>query len=71
MSDLSKKIGLAIRQARINAGLTQVQFSTKAGISQALLSAYENGTENLTAAQTERLFDALGMDVEVVGKLRN
>lgn len=60
-----------IRQARLKAGLTQVECAKKVGISQGMLSAYENGTENLTVAQIERIFGVLDLAVLFYGKSKD
>jgi len=67
---LQKRIGHAIRQARKKANLTQEQCAEKIGITQAMLSDYEVGKANLTSSQIERIFNAMDMDVEVIGKVR-
>jgi HTH-type transcriptional regulator / antitoxin HipB len=68
---LSQRIGVSIRLARSKSGLTQVALADQMGITQAQLSRYENGVDNLSITQMERLFDALGMDVDVVGTFKD
>ena len=63
----------AILNARINAGLTQMELSKKSGISQADISRLEKGTRNPSIALLKRLADALDstLKIEFVPKKLN
>ena len=49
----------AMMDARIRAGMTQMELSQKSGISQADISRLENGTRNPSIALLKRLADAM------------
>ena len=49
----------AILEARINAGMTQVELSEKSGISQADISRLEKGTRNPSLNLLKRLAEAM------------
>ena len=55
----------AILDARIRAGLTQVQLSEKSGISQADISRLEKGTRNPSLALLKRLADAMDAQLRI------
>ncbi|MBR6365834.1 MAG: helix-turn-helix transcriptional regulator [Lachnospiraceae bacterium] len=55
----------ALLNARIHAGLSQVQLSELSGISQADISRLEKGTRNPTIALLKRLADAMGMTLQI------
>ncbi len=55
----------AILDARIRAGLTQVQLSEKSGISQADISRLENGTRNPSLALLKRLAEAMDSTLKI------
>ena len=63
----------AILNARINAGLAQMELSKKSGISQADISRLEKGTRNPSIALLKRLADALDstLKIEFVPKKLN
>ena len=60
----------AILNARINAGMTQMELSEKSGISQADISRLEKGTRNPSIALLKRLAEALDstLKIEFVSK---
>ena len=60
----------AILDARINAGLTQMELSEKSGISQADISRLEKGTRNPSVALLKRLAEAMDsiLKIEFVPK---
>lgn len=62
----------AILNARINAGLTQVELSERTGISQADISRLENGTRNPSLALLKRLAEAMDstLKIEFIPKRR-
>ena len=49
----------AMMDARIRAGMTQMELSQKSGISQADISRLENGTRNPSVALLKRLAEAM------------
>ena len=63
----------AIMDARISAGLTQMELSRKSGISQADISRLENGTRNPSLALLKRLADAMNttLKIEFIPKSNN
>lgn len=54
-----------LRLARVKAGLTQAALAERAGVSQALVSAYENGRRQPTVPTLLRLLEAAGFDLRV------
>jgi|HubBroStandDraft_6_1064221.scaffolds.fasta_scaffold5425698_1 transcriptional regulator with XRE-family HTH domain len=66
MPDTADRIGAAIRDARVGAGLTQTELGAFVGVDRFAIAQLENGR---FTAQGRRLFDvldALGMEIEVV-----
>lgn len=55
----------AILDARINAGMTQVELSQKSGISQADISRLENGTRNPSLNLLKRLAEAMDSTLSI------
>ena len=55
----------AIHDARINAGMTQVELSKKSGISQADISRLEKGTRNPSLNLLKRLAEAMDSTLSV------
>ena len=55
----------AILDARIKAGLTQIELSRKSGISQADISRLEKGTRNPSIELLKRLADALDSTLKI------
>lgn len=49
-----------IRDARLRAGLTQVQLAARAGVTQSVISTYENGRREPSLAALQRLVRAAG-----------
>lgn len=56
---------VALRAARQRAGLTQAALGERAGVSQALISAYENGHRQPTIPTLARLLRAAGFDIRM------
>ena len=54
-------IAQSIQEQRRNQGLTQKQLAEKIGVSQAMISQWENGEENFTAATLVKISSALGL----------
>ena len=59
------EITRAIMDARIRAGMTQMELSKKSGISQADISRLENGTRNPSLALLKRVADALDSTLRI------
>jgi len=55
----------AIMDARIRAGLTQMELSQKSGISQADISRLENGTRNPSLSLLKRLAEAMNTTLRI------
>lgn len=55
----------ALKKARKQAGLTQVELSKRSGISQADISRLENGTGNPSVLLLRRLADAMDMTLSI------
>lgn len=53
--------GIAIRDAREEAGLSQTELAARIGIAQSALSRIEAGRANLTLGTLQRVTDALGL----------
>lgn len=56
---------VALRDARVAAGLTQAELARRAGTSQATVSAYENGSKQPSVATLSRLLAATGSRLTV------
>ena len=63
----------AILEARINAGMTQVELSEKSGISQADISRLEKGTRNPSLSLLKRLAQAMDttLRIEFIPNVKN
>jgi transcriptional regulator with XRE-family HTH domain len=57
--------GVALRDARVGAGLSQAELAERVGTSQATISAYENGTKQPSVATLSRLLAATGSRLTV------
>src|SRR5215213_1413288 len=57
--------GVALRDARIGAGMSQAALAELVGTSQATISAYENGTKQPSVATLSRLLAATGARLTV------
>ena len=55
----------AILDARIRAGMTQMELSERSGISQADISRMEKGTRNPSIALLKRLAEALDANLKI------
>jgi len=60
---LSQRFGMCVRQLRVEAGLSQVEFGERCGFSQAYLSRVERGQENPTFNAMEVIANGLGLTV--------
>lgn len=60
---LSKQFGDCVRQLRVAAGLTQVEFAEHCGFYQTYLSRVETGQANPTLNAVEVIANSLGLSV--------
>jgi transcriptional regulator with XRE-family HTH domain len=60
---ISQQIGQVIRDLRLEAGLSQVEFSDKCGFYQTYLSRIENGKANPTVNALEVIASGLGITI--------
>jgi len=58
--------GTAVREARINAGLTSTALGAASGMSKSAISAIETGRSNPTVDTLERIAAALNTDLVIV-----
>lgn len=61
LSDFS----IALVNYRSRRGLTQTDLANKLGVTQALISRYENGTSNISLKQINEICYKLGIDLKV------
>lgn len=57
--------GEILRQARLSAGLTQVQLAERAGVTQSVISTYESGGREPALSTLTRLVQAAGMRLDL------
>lgn len=55
--------GALLRQARKQAGLSQVELAARAGVTQSVISAYESGQRQPSLPALARLLDAAGFEL--------
>ena len=60
-ADFIALIARSIQEQRRIQGLTQKQLAEKLGVTQAMISQWENGEENFTVATLARISSALGL----------
>lgn len=63
MSGLARRLGTCVRELRVGAGLTQVEFAERCGFYQTYLSRVETGRANPSLNALEVLANGLGMSV--------
>ena len=66
MSDAtSARVGLEVRRARLEEGLTQAELARRMGVRPPYVAGVEAGTRNLTLGQLANIADALerGLDI--------
>ncbi len=61
----SRAPGMLIREARHQAGLSQVELGRRAGVTQSVISAYESGARQPSLPMLERLVRATGCELDV------
>ena len=59
------RIGIAIRDAREDAGITQTELAARMGVAQSALSRIEAGRANITVEMLSRIANALGAPLSV------
>lgn len=57
--------GQLIREARLRAGMSQVELGRRAGVTQSVVSAYESGARQPSMPMLERLVRAAGSELDV------
>jgi transcriptional regulator with XRE-family HTH domain len=57
--DLKRLLAEALRQLRVESGLSQVEMARRLGVSQPTLNRLENGSQNVTLDTLARLCHAL------------
>lgn len=62
-NDIVKIVAQKLQEARIRAGLTQVQLGEKAGLKQSYIFELEYGNTNITLRTLEKMATALDVDV--------
>ena len=63
---MREKIGRQLRQARLEAGLSQVTVAAEVGMASTYLSEVESGYKNITLDTLAGIATFLDLDVEVV-----
>lgn len=58
--------GHVLRQARLQAGLSQVELARRAGVTQSVISAYESGSRQPSLPTLARLVRATGSELELL-----
>lgn len=65
--DLKGRVGKAIKQARVDKGMTMRELASKIGVqSTNSISRYESGRYNLSLDLLERIANGIGVTVEVL-----
>ncbi|MDR2572676.1 MAG: helix-turn-helix domain-containing protein [Oscillospiraceae bacterium] len=64
-NNIISEVSTQLMSKRLDLRMTQDEFAKHIGISQSLLSKYENGTENLTAKSIGDILGRLGLTVEL------
>lgn len=61
----SARVGLEVRRARLDEGLTQAELARRMGVKPPYVASLEAGTRNLTLGQLANVADALqrGLDI--------
>ena len=66
MSDAtSARVGLEMRRARIDQGLSQAELARRMGVKPPFVAGLEAGTRNLTLGQLANIADALGRGLDI------
>jgi len=62
------KIGVLLKQARLNAGYTQDDVAKKIRTTKSVISRIENHSDNITLSTLEKFAHAIGKELQVVIK---
>jgi ribosome-binding protein aMBF1 (putative translation factor) len=62
----SFKIGVLLKEARRNAGLTQAQIAKKLNTTRSVISRMENHSKDIRLSTLERFASALGKKIHIV-----
>ncbi|GAB3883379.1 helix-turn-helix domain-containing protein [Spirosoma agri] len=65
MGDSKEKIGLLIRAARKQKGLTQKELGEKLGLAESTVTNYEAGKQNLTLDTLDKIAEALQVKLNI------
>lgn len=66
MSDAtSARVGLEMRHARIEQGLSQAELARRMGVKPPFVAGLEAGTRNVTLGQLAKIADALGRGLDI------
>lgn len=65
---MKKSIPQKLKQARLDAGITQAQLAEKTGLQQEAISRIESGKHQITAGTLEKICEALGVTIEFIKK---
>lgn len=65
MTPSTTSAGALLREARTNAGLSQVELARRAGVTQSVVSAYESGRRQPSLPTLTRLIEATGSTLEM------
>jgi ribosome-binding protein aMBF1 (putative translation factor) len=63
VAEFIASIAASIQYRRHALGITQKDLADKLGVSQVMISRWENGEENFTAATLAKISDALGLEL--------
>lgn len=61
-----KRLGIAIRQIRVEAGWSQEELSVQSGLHRTYIGAVERGEKNLTLRNAVRVAKALGVSASAI-----
>ena len=64
--ELSSEFGLALRDARLRAGLTQMDVAERARVTQSYVSRLELGSQKLTVERISLLAGIVGLNMSVL-----
>ncbi len=67
-ADLLANIAVIVHEKRLSDGLTQAEFAKRIGVSQAKVSKWENGNQNITIATLAEISDKLGIRLMLAEK---
>ena len=56
------QLGIAVAEARVKAGLTQLELAQRAGLEESTIITLEQGQYKLESSELSRIAEALGVD---------